>query len=315
MSKRRRMRISISRASLAGSLVLTAAGCATGGSASAPTQSPMRDTPSAAVAGLLAADRGFAAAASETDLITALAKMFATDVVMPAPESRLASGLGEVLRVLQSNPANERSRMQWTPIRGGVSADAQHGFTYGYFTTIRPDGVRIPGKYLAYWTRSASGWRVSAYKRVQRAEGQVSVVERAPALPPRLVVPGDEAARARFGEELAETERAFSRDAQTIGLGPAFVRYAAPDAMNLGGPQSAEILFGPEAIGQGVSSSSTASTITWAPDTVRVATSGDLGVTIGFITITTAGDGTQRVPFFTVWRRDDPGQPWRFVAE
>lgn len=34
---------------------------------------------------------------------------------------------------------------------------------------------------------------------------------------------------------LAAAEQAFSDESQTIGLGPAFVKYGAPDAVNMGG--------------------------------------------------------------------------------
>ena len=59
-----------------------------------------------------------------------------------------------------------------------------------------------------------------------------------------------------------------------------------------------------------------ASTLTWAPDKVIVASSGDLGVTIGMIhpNTPTAGQPTS-FPFFTIWRRANAAAPWRYVAE
>ena len=48
-----------------------------------------------------------------------------------------------------------------------------------------------------------------------------------------------------------------------------------------------------------------------------VASSGDLGVTIGTIVVNQP-DSTgahQKFSFFTVWRRSSPDQPWRYVAE
>jgi hypothetical protein len=126
---------------------------------------------------------------------------------------------------------------------------------------------------------------------------------------------------ARLVEELKGVERSFSRDAQAMGLGPAFVRYAAPDAMNAGGPTDAAFRFGPDSIGAGVGGGVTAgTTVTWEPTEALVASSGDLGVTLGIITITNAASAgvpatTNKVPYFTVWRRAGPGAPWRFVAE
>ena len=59
------------------------------------------------------------------------------------------------------------------------------------------------------------------------------------------------------------------------------------------------------------------STVSWAADEVIVADSGDLGVTIGMIrrNAAAAGDGAAPVPFFTIWRRNSPGQLWAYIAE
>jgi hypothetical protein len=51
---------------------------------------------------------------------------------------------------------------------------------------------------------------------------------------------------------------------------------------------------------------------------VIVASSGDLGVTIGLIRETapsTDPNAPTVFPFFTVWQRASPTDPWRYVAE
>jgi hypothetical protein len=49
---------------------------------------------------------------------------------------------------------------------------------------------------------------------------------------------------------------------------------------------------------------------------VIVASSGDLGVTIGMIHPNTPRAGQPaNFPFFTIWRRANPTAPWRYVAE
>jgi hypothetical protein len=56
----------------------------------------------------------------------------------------------------------------------------------------------------------------------------------------------------------------------------------------------------------------------WAPDRVIVASSGDLGVTIGLIRETAPGSDPNAptvFPFFTVWQRSSPADPWLYVAE
>lgn len=268
---------------------------------------------------LLAADRQFSAASARTDLISGISAMFADDVTMPIPRNGFANGKAAVIEALKSNPDNAKSKATWTPIRGGTSADGLHGFTYGYMTTETADGKKTPGKYLAYWIKGPSGWRIAVYKRAPRPEGDVSLEMRPGAYPDEKFKPTSDATMIeRFRKSLDSVERAFSSEAQKIGLGPAFVKYGAPDAMNMGG--SAEFAFGPEAIGKLVSEGEppTGSTLSWAPARVIVASSGDFGVTIGEIWPNDpppAGQKSPRYPFFTIWRRASPNLPWRYVAE
>jgi hypothetical protein len=143
----------------------------------------------------------------------------------------------------------------------------------------------------------------------------------APALPPRLVPPTeDPAVLAEHRAGLAAAERSFSDEAQRIGLGPAFARWGSADAVNMGGPDSPEFVVGAEAIGRAVAGPDPVpgSPLSWSSDDVLVASSGDLGVSIGWLRPNQrASDGStpQPIPFFTVWRRAGPGEPWRYVAE
>src|SRR3954467_12834290 len=150
-------------------------------------------TPQAAVDELLAADRAFSAASANTDLISGLTAMFADDVVIPNPPGRFAEGKAAVIAMLQANADNARSRTEWTPVRGGVSADAQQGFTVGLMTLHRPDGAKLALKYLAYWVKGPEGWRVVAYKRARAGEGSAPLSLMPPALPAALVPPSTDA--------------------------------------------------------------------------------------------------------------------------
>ena len=301
--------------------------CATtpaAGAVAAGTDAPaaVASPGAAAVAELLATDRAFAAAAAGADLPTALGRMFAPTVYMLAPGGGTRSA-AEADAALRRNPAAATARIAWTPIRGGASADGRHGFTYGYTTVTLADGTVQPGKYVAYWIRGADGWRVATYKRVPRPAGAVSLAERAPAVPPAGLAAGDSAAVARYRDELTATEAAFSAEAQTMRLGQAFTKYSAPDAAHTGGGTDTTFNFGPEAIGRGIDASlgpGAPPTLTWAADAAHAAATGDLGVTMGTIVIVQpAAEGrpaqTARVPYFTIWRRGGPGQPWRLVAE
>ena len=276
-------------------------------------------TPQSALDELLAADRAFSAASANTDLVSGLSAMFAADIVIPNPPGKFAEGKDAVIAALRANADNATSRTEWTPVRGGISADATHGFTVGFMTVHRGDGTALGLKYLAYWIRQPEGWRVAAYKRVRAGEGSPSRAIMPPALPPQLVPASlDAAAIAAHRLSLDRAERAFSDEAQTIGLGPAFAKFGSSDAVNLGAPTDAAIVVGAENIAKLVSAGqpATGSTLAWAPDKVLVASSGDLGVTIGMIHPTAPAAGQPvNFPFFTIWRRANPGAPWRYIAE
>lgn len=277
------------------------------------------DGPQAAVDELLAADRAFSAASAKTDLVSGLAAMFADDVTMPLPNGEFAEGKAKAVETLRGNPNNAGARTEWTPIRGGVSADGRHGFTFGHMTWHRKDGTTTPIKYLAYWVKGGDGWRVAAYKRGPAARAPEALATMPASLPARLVPPStNPATLAAHKRSLEEAESAFSREAQSIGLGPAFTKYGSADAVNMGGPNEPGFVLGAEAIGKAVGGNSGSSPVSWGPDKVIVASSGDLGVSIGIIRLNTPPKDPKQpsaFPFLTVWRRANANEPWRYIAE
>lgn len=277
-------------------------------------------TPQQAVEELLSADRAFSKASAETDLASGISAMFADDVAMPIPGSQFARGRDAARAALQANPDNAGARAEWSPVRGGIAADGQHGFTFGYMMVTKKDGTLHPIKYVAYWVRQPEGWRVAVYKRVRAAEAPASHQMMPPSLPARFVpVTTDAAAIEEFRRSLDAAERAFSAEAQKIGLGAAFAKYGHPDAVNVGPPTQPEFVKGAEAIGRAVSGGSTSTDpgLSWAPEHVIVASSGDLGVTTGMIQPRAEADGKQppAIPFITIWRRATPQNAWRYIAE
>jgi ketosteroid isomerase-like protein len=273
----------------------------------------------AAAAELLATDSAFAEAGKTLPVVDALAPMFADDVEMPAPGGFII-GRDSVLKALRANPANTTATFHWTPLRVGVSADGRHGFTFGYGSVVGPDSATTAVKYLTYWVKGAGGWHAVAYKRGRASGPPADAAPMPPALPPGSVAPDTEPARLEaFRQSLDTAERAFSRDAQQIGLKAAFARYGRPDAVNMGGPARPQFVVGADSIAAAVSQDEpdSGSSVSWAPDRVIVASSGDLGVTIGTIVANQPDSAgvTGKFPFFTVWRRDRVDEPWRYVAE
>jgi hypothetical protein len=300
---------------LAGLLACACAGQGASTDAVAPRSA---GDPAGVAAELLATDSAFAEAGKSLPLVDALAPMFAEDVEMPAPGGFIV-GRDSVLKALRANPANATATFHWTPVRVGISADGRHGFTFGYGSLARPDTAATPVKYLTYWVKGSGGWHAVAYKR-GRASGPADASPMPAALPPRLVPPDTDSTRVEaFRRSLDSAERAFSRDAQQIGLQAAFARYGRADAVNMGGPARPQFVVGADSIGAVVSQGEPdrGSSVSWGPDRVIVASSGDLGVTIGTIVANQPDSaGVQATfPFFTVWRRDRVDEPWRYVAE
>lgn len=273
-------------------------------------------TPQQAVDALLAADRAFSEASAKTTVVPGLTPMFAPDVIMPAPGGKLARGVAEVVETLKATADNLTGRVDWTPIRGGISADGLQGFTFGFMTLHKADGTTAPLKYMTYWIKGAEGWRAAAYKRSRRPDGDVSMAMMPPSLPSTLVAPVAVTDAMRLG--LVAAEQAFSDEAQQIGLGPAFAKFGLPDAVNFGGAANANYVVGADAIAKlvGAGQPATGSAVSWSCTTPIVASSGDLGVSIGFIRANAkSADGSTPPPspFFTIWRKVNGA--WKYIAE
>jgi hypothetical protein len=267
---------------------------------------------------LLAADRAFAAAAARAvSVADGLAPIFDAEAVMPVPGAGHAVGRDAIMAALRASPAlRDGGAASWAPVRGGISADGSQGFTFGFLTLTGGDPARRNRKYLAYWIRRPEGWRVAAYRQIVRAPGEVSTAMLAPSLPGFAARPAHNARRiAAHRASLAAAERAFSDRAQEVGLRAAFRDYGRADAMNM--YQGAGFAIGLDAITAHFAENEVPSPVRWATERSFAAASGDLGVSIGTIRTNRPGtDGRpEEFPFFTIWRRDRPGAPWRYIAE
>ena len=267
----------------------------------------------AAAAQLIAADRAFSNAGAKANIADAIGSMLTDNAVMPTPKLDFAIGKGAIVDALKANPANATATAEWSPVRAGISADGTQGFTYGFMFIHDAGKPDRRAKYLSYWVKRPEGWRVAFYKRAASPEGGSLTTRMDPALPAQLIEPDPQ----RLQENLASlkaAETAFSDRAQEIGVGPAFLEFGSEDAMNMG--SGSDFTFGNSAIAKLVGEGNT-TPITWGPDKgALVASSGDLGVTWGFIRPKEPKpDEPAAFPFFTVWRKAAPDLPWRYVAE
>jgi ketosteroid isomerase-like protein len=261
----------------------------------------------AAYQNLLAADRAWSERAASTNLVQALGAMFDDKAVMvSAGTPDLVRGRAAIRARLAANPENRTARVQWSPVSGGISADGTQGYTYGGLTIRSFKGVPIEQKYLAYWIKRSDGWRVFAYKRAGRREN--GPLQAAPA------VIGEGRRTDAAGPTMVASEKAFSDEAQKIGLGAAFEKWGRAESVNIGAEDA--VAVGAEAIGNGLAGPEPGSPVTWAADEHIVARSGDMGLTYGLLHVRQPSKGQPAtIPFFTVWARPKLGDPWRYVAE
>ena len=268
--------------------------------------------PKAVVNELLAADLTFSVeAAKAADPVAGISAMLDKDVVMPSPKGH-AIGRDAVVALFRENPSYKEGIVSWSPVRGGISADGTQGFTYGFLTVSGGDPARRDRKYLSYWIKRPEGWRVVAYRQQVRQPGDVSKDMIAPSVPAAGVEPvADHALIAANQASLAAAEKSFSDHAQKVGLRTAFHDFGREDAMNMYGGSGFAV--GLDAVVAGFKEEGPA-TIHWGTERSFAASSGDLGVSIGTIRSNDPAKN-EAFPFFTVWRRDGPDKPWRYIAE
>ena len=95
---------------------------------------------------LLNADRAFSTQGADRPVIESIPRMFAADVIVPAPGNRFAEGREQAIEAMRANADNLTAKATWSPVGGGISSDGQHGFTLGYMTVSRADGTIVPLK-------------------------------------------------------------------------------------------------------------------------------------------------------------------------
>ncbi|MBX9927753.1 MAG: hypothetical protein K2X99_02470 [Gemmatimonadaceae bacterium] len=274
---------------------------------------PPMAPPTAALAALRTADSTIAQIADQRSLGDALATALASDARMPARPNGWVVGRDSVLARIRAIGEMARASAGWHTIRYGVSADGQHGFSFG-FLHVTNRGTRSQWqKYMAYWAIDAGQWHMLAFKRAPVDSGTPDLTLRAPSLPTTQVAP--RASDATSLASLKAAEFGFSDRAAEVGLRAAFAEKGSADAVNMGrGPA---YTTGAEAIAALVSVNDPGpkSTLVWGADHAIVASSGDLGITFGIIRERGAAPDAPGFPFFTIWRRPGGKGEWKYVAE
>lgn len=119
---------------------------------------------------------------------------------------------------------------------------------------------------------------------------------------------------AQWKAEIIDTENAFSLMSVEEGIPEAFLAFAAKDAVL---KRSNSLIIGWEAIKLNFENQTQGNVkLTWTPEFVDVAASGDLGYTYGYYTLASTdavGNVVEKIGVFhTVWKKQENGD-WRFV--
>lgn len=120
----------------------------------------------------------------------------------------------------------------------------------------------------------------------------------------------------KWKNEIVQTEKKFAEMVAKEGIPKAFLTFAADDVVVKRGKK---LILGIKALEDSYEVSNPSSsivTLTWKPDFVDVATSGDLGYTYGkYVYTATDSIGVKSIDsgvFHTVWKRQFDGK-WKFV--
>jgi ketosteroid isomerase-like protein len=109
--------------------------------------------------------------------------------------------------------------------------------------------------------------------------------------------------------QLISADSLFAAMSVSQGAKPAFLAFAAEDAISFGG--GPQLNRGRAAIGAAFDGFPSGAVLAWWPVGAAIAESGDLGCTIGEATIESLH---QYSKYLTIWKRQKDGS-WKFVAD
>jgi ketosteroid isomerase-like protein len=269
---------------------------------------------SATKAAIIAADRALAVETGRKGQ-DALLGALEPDAGVLIPGERILKGAAEARSPITARYASP-SYYSWSPVHAIAGNDGKFGCTMGYsqFANAR-DSVTTahPGVYLTCWRKAKNGqWRIAGMQRADTPGG-------VPAFADSTFLPGGPGSSAySSGDQVTapqDADSAFAMEgALAAGPGPAFARYAAADAMMLGGP---EFPRGPDQIAAAFNGYSPERVITWRPRRDLGAGSGGVAYTAGN-SISGPRPGKTSPSYYnkymTVWRQNSDGR-WLYVFD
>ncbi|HEY2025873.1 MAG TPA: DUF4440 domain-containing protein, partial [Gemmatimonadaceae bacterium] len=267
--------------------------------------------------GLLRADLGRADSVAKLGYADGLSRRFTTDVVYLRGGLPILRGRNAAQTIFAAESLAGRAAVRWQPVRAEVSADGRTGYSYGYTIYGSVDKAQPSlhlDRYIAFWRRDTLGWKIAAYAETYGAPPSPMALphEIEPSVIPDVPMPRAYGAL----ESIRTADAAFATMALRIGTGRAFGEYAAESAQIFSTP--GELITGPRAISDAFSGTDEKSSFAWYPVAGEVATSGDLGFTVGNAVFNgQRGDGTavtRYSKYLTVWKKQRDGS-WKYVVD
>jgi len=263
-------------------------------------------------ASLIAAGNALSSAIGTEGVAAALDGAFAEDVLFLSPRVNKIVGRAAAATFLTTDPLAPIA-LRWNVIAADVSNDGTQGFSWGEgFSTFDfgTGALERASFFLIYWRRAAGAdWTVAAM--VINADGphdgDLPAGFGTPTTKHRRNFPNTDVAAQ--SAEILGVDRAFSAASVQQGSGPAFVQFAAPNAIGVSG----DFVFGPEAIGVAFASEP-GDVVSWVPLFSDAAASGDLGFSVGEATFELVQFGTFYSKYLTVWQKQDTGE-WKYVSD
>lgn len=261
-------------------------------------------------ASLRDADRGLAEAVASRGA-AAFLEALEPDAAVLFPGQPILRGPGEARAPFAARYGSP-SRYAWAPVHEVASTDGLLGCTAGVSTfTDAKDaaGSERYGWYVTCWRRTPGGlWRVAGHQR-----GEASLGKSGGGLqkPPHSATTSSDAGAM---SEILQADGSFAAMSSDSGPGPAFARFAANDAMLLGGSDTPR---GPSEIRAAFDGFPGSRELLWEPAPSFGAATGGLGFTVGHATNKPSQghvgpEGHSK--YITVWRREADGH-WYFVLD
>jgi ketosteroid isomerase-like protein len=257
----------------------------------------------AALNAVVAAEKAFAKAAAEKGTRAAFLEYLAEDsvVMVPRPLPGRATWEGRPVRP---------SLLAWFPVAADVSLAGDLGYTTGPWE-LRPKGKGdtnvIHGFYTTFWRKQAD----SSYKVLldggitcPAPPASATEVKIGKAVPAKAENPPQvEEARGKF--TILSADRAFAKAAASRGAAAAYADFLAESSRLH--REGAVPVVSKAKILETIKAQSPK--MTWAPIQARVASSGDLGYSLGNETI-----GTEQGVYLRIWKKQ-ADDSWRVVLD